>query len=494
MFKINWDLILKINPLFWLLAILPTALILFSFIRLEKAEAVKFRQDTRLEIMDHLVVIRAQLEKNLNQSFMIAETLSAYIGAHPNIKSTEFTQIAKELLNGRPEIRNLAIIQGSVVKYAYPESGEEERVGTNIASKGQEADYWRVVYRRQVVVVGPVKLHQSGYAIIGRHPIFLNQSGDRALHGGAYWGQVSVMIDIPNLSRISGLYDENLPFEIALRNQDDQTSEIFYGETDIFTNNPVSLSVLLPEGTWQLGAVPKNGWVARPSGFSVYRLMEIFFLVFSAVLGIGVVLYTFVRRAAEAKLKESQLTLLKLNRRLKQEKELLRKLTITDELTRLYNRRYIVQRFRRELNKADRYQTKLTIIIFDIDHFKKINDQYGHFTGDEALRTISRVIAGQLREVDLVGRYGGEEFLVILPESDLEAGLAVAERIRQEVQAIEWSKLKLQVTISGGVAQYQSEEAGFELIRRADHGLYQAKSNGRNQIQQGSLWEEKVKE
>jgi len=156
--------------------------------------------------------------------------------------------------------------------------------------------------------------------------------------------------------------------------------------------------------------------------------------------------------------------------------------TITDDLTGIYNHRYIFQCLQQELRRAKRYKHPLTVMMLDLDHFKLVNDRWGHQVGDHVLKSVARIIASNLRETDMVGRYGGEEFLVILPMTDIKDGLQVAERIRKEVQEASFRQKGLKVTISIGAAQYNGDKLD-KLIGRADSLLYQAKNNGRNRVE-----------
>lgn len=166
---------------------------------------------------------------------------------------------------------------------------------------------------------------------------------------------------------------------------------------------------------------------------------------------------------------------------LKAVQEELRAASFTDPLTGLYNRRYVYQRLAHEIDLAKRYGHRLSVILFDLDHFKRINDTFGHGMGDEVLVQVSRRLKDCTREVDVAGRHGGEEFLVILPHADLTEAAEVAERIRDAVAGIEWDVESVRVTISGGVAQYRGETLDV-FLDAADRWLYQAKESGRNRI------------
>jgi diguanylate cyclase (GGDEF)-like protein len=156
----------------------------------------------------------------------------------------------------------------------------------------------------------------------------------------------------------------------------------------------------------------------------------------------------------------------------------------TDALTFLPNRRQIIGDLQKEVIFSDRYGTPLSISMLDIDHFKKINDNYGHIVGDEVLRTLASELRDHIRYPDTIGRYGGEEFLIVLPHSTLHAASDQAERLCRLVQSllIKSGEQQLALTVSIGVAQYQIHKEDWEaLLRRADAALYQAKNNGRDQ-------------
>ena len=164
------------------------------------------------------------------------------------------------------------------------------------------------------------------------------------------------------------------------------------------------------------------------------------------------------------------------------EMEHLHRTSTTDALTGLLNRGTIMQRLQEELQRTHRYGHPLSIVLFDLDHFKQVNDTWGHLLGDEVLRRASYALLECSRETDLCGRYGGEEFLFVLPDTGLEQARVYAERIRAEIEKLAFAERDLHVTISGGVVQCNGEDAA-ELIRKADLLLYRAKDNGRNRIE-----------
>ena len=169
-------------------------------------------------------------------------------------------------------------------------------------------------------------------------------------------------------------------------------------------------------------------------------------------------------------------------------KETMRELELAtriDGLTQIYNRKYWEECLVNEFNRTVRYQNELSLIMFDLDHFKLLNDNYGHQCGDHVLIESAKRVKSVLRDADIFGRYGGEEFAVILPETPVFGALEVAERIRKIIagSAIDFEGQSISFSVSVGVASYDSADNRYEdLISEADSALYQAKSLGRNQI------------
>jgi len=164
--------------------------------------------------------------------------------------------------------------------------------------------------------------------------------------------------------------------------------------------------------------------------------------------------------------------------------EVLRKLATTDPLTGAFNRRYFMELMAREQRRADRYETTYSILMIDIDHFKRVNDTYGHQVGDHAIQAMAEACKGATRPTDIVARYGGEEFIVTLTHTDQPGAVKVAERLREAASeiAIPTEREALQFTISIGVATYRKKSSVDAIIGRADHALYGAKTGGRNRV------------
>jgi len=168
----------------------------------------------------------------------------------------------------------------------------------------------------------------------------------------------------------------------------------------------------------------------------------------------------------------------------KERQDLLEKWATTDPLTEHFNRRHFFEMAHRELDRSNRLHSPLSFIMLDIDNFKKVNDQYGHLVGDIVLVRLAKILRQQLRSVDLCCRYGGEEFVLCLPDTHLEGAKDVAERIRLAIlqETIRSSDdQSFSISISLGVADSQDDQSVEGILKRADTALYQAKDGGRNQ-------------
>lgn len=155
---------------------------------------------------------------------------------------------------------------------------------------------------------------------------------------------------------------------------------------------------------------------------------------------------------------------------------------IRDFSTGLYNRRYAMERLEQLYLHAKRYHNTFTIALIDIDHFKRINDTFGHSVGDRVIEQLAAALVRCLRETDICSRYGGEEFLVLMPETDTQEAILSLDRLRQQVSELKWAEMQRPVTISSGVIAWQQNKSIEQLMFLADQRLSTAKKAGRNQV------------
>lgn len=157
-------------------------------------------------------------------------------------------------------------------------------------------------------------------------------------------------------------------------------------------------------------------------------------------------------------------------------------LATTDSLTGITNRSEFSRILASEMDRAKRYGTPLSLIMYDLDYFKRVNDSFGHDAGDEVLRAVTDVVKGNTRTVDVVARWGGEEFMVLMPQSDLASARSAAEKLRQAIAEHRFEKVNT-ITVSFGVTEFVPQDDSNTLLKRADDALYLAKANGRNRVE-----------
>jgi diguanylate cyclase len=237
---------------------------------------------------------------------------------------------------------------------------------------------------------------------------------------------------------------------------------------------------------WSLTVIASGAvllFAARHAGMAVSNAFEISltWLSFSLVLGRCLVLSVYAN--------DMRTRLASSRRKLAASLEQVQKLASHDELTGALNRRSLMAALERERSRAERSGAPFSIAMIDVDHFKRVNDTHGHAAGDEVLRALVATVHKTMRATDMFGRYGGEEFLLILVDAASALVLAAMERIRAAVNARNWSTIApdLSVTLSAGVASYRKGETIEQLLHRADQALYQAKDAGRNTVIMNSL-------
>ena len=230
----------------------------------------------------------------------------------------------------------------------------------------------------------------------------------------------------------------------------------------------LALVALAAHGTMLALLLAHNPQLDRAAVFSEFAVLFVVLPWFAVIGG-------YVNRL-RVRLAES-------HRSLKAAFERIEELAIRDELTGMYNRRFLMECLARERSRAERLNAPLCVCLIDIDRFKAINDTLGHAAGDAVLRGLAKVASAALRTIDIIGRFGGEEFLVVLPGTPLAGAAAAAERLRAGVEGARFAMVgERQVTATFGVAEYARGEEITALLARADRALYAGKARGRNQV------------
>ncbi|MEW6645612.1 MAG: ATP-binding protein [Pseudomonadota bacterium] len=277
--------------LFSLAGAAVAAALLLVTLWLVQLEEDKVREERRAQAVSQLSTVRARLEGIVNSTLYLTRGLVAHIAARGDIGNAEFDDLARELMSHSRHIRNIGLARGNVISHMYPLQGNEGALGLRyLDTPAQRPAVLRAMESRRTVLAGPVDLVQGGRGFINRTPIYLTppqgQSGS-----GAYWGMASIVIDADSLLRDAGLQDDSW-LVFALRGKDGlgASGEVFLGDAALFERDPVVLEILLPEGYWQLAAIPHDGWEPPLAYVPVMLLGG---LLVAALL--GMLVYTLLR-------------------------------------------------------------------------------------------------------------------------------------------------------------------------------------------------------
>ena len=412
----------------------------------------------RIEVLNHAATLRARLEGEINSSLHLTRGLIANVAIKPEVKTAEFDALASEIIAVGRNIRNIGLARNNVITHIYPLAGNEAALGLDYAS---QPDQWPAIRaamdKRGTVVAGPVDLVQGGQAFIARTPIYTRggTGGHLSEHKPSYWGMASIVIDIPTLFASAGIKSQINGLKIALRGKDGMGEEgdLIFGDPAVFTADPVTLSVLLPNGNWQLGAWPLGGW--RGNDAMVWPLRVSGWLIATAIgLLIGLLL-----RAREVN----------------------KSLALLDHLTKLPNRRLLEDRFEQTIARSLRNNTGFGVLYIDLDGFKQVNDQYGHRVGDGLLIEVAKRLLAATRKVDTVARIGGDEFIVLFDGIDSSEDMRrLCGTLKSDLRGnayIEGHRLELKASVGGALYPKDGKDID-ELLRSADHEMYQEKHGG----------------
>ncbi|MCP4994275.1 MAG: transporter substrate-binding domain-containing protein [Gammaproteobacteria bacterium] len=301
------------------------------------------------------------------------------------------------------------------------------------------------------------------------------KDGLERVHAGEIYGFIdaipSIGYAIQNMGytdiKISGKLGIDWTLSIAVRNDDPLLLGIM--EKAIKTVPKKSLQAI------------KNRWltVRFEQGID-YTLIWWLLLIFSLIV-LFFTYYNLQLSQFNRKIRVANDEISHSNHLLTEKTQELERLSYTDRLTQLYNRMKLDEVFQQELERAERYKSQFTIIILDLDHFKTVNDTHGHPYGDYMLKCVAQTLKSYVRATDTLGRWGGEEFMIISPETTLEGGSQLAETLRNKIEGLSFDKAGVQ-TASFGVAAYRQGEQENTLVSRADKALYRAKHQGRNRV------------
>ena len=436
-----------------LIAALCTGIILmlaFSTLILGEVNRMKEKEINR--VTHDYVHFQNQIQDFFAKNINLMEGFSAYVKTFEQYDNEDINNYLENLTTSNAYyIRDIGLIRDTTIKWIYPMEGNEKALGTDLSKvKDQAASIDYVKRNLTYYFDGPRQLVQGGTGYIIRMPIVKND---------AYWGIVSVVLDAHKVEALFTEYEKECRIHVAILNKEAENNLIFGDPSIISEENPV-FSNQFAGSQWTIYVK------STESGYLDWNYI-ILLTVVSAVVGMLAIrlIYRYISEVERVRAKN----------------DMLNKAVYRDRLTGLYNRSYFDIRLHEEIDHANRYKAPFSILYFDLDHFKSVNDRYGHSSGDKVLMKISESVGNYLRSCDILSRWGGEEIVILMPETHLEGALAAAEKIRALIEAID-HPLVGEVTASFGVAEYYPDEYMGSLLKRVDSALYRAKAEGRNRV------------
>lgn len=546
----------------------------------------------QIESKNRLSLVRARIEGVINSNILLVQGFSSVVSTNPDIDQQYFSQIGRDITKNSTIIRNIAAAPDMVISLMYPIEGNEAAIGLDYNKHPQQRDAaYKVIETGKLILAGPVQLKQGGVGFIARIPVYTNVGLETR-----FWGLLSSVMDVDRFYREAGLFDQSLDLLIAIKGRDakGKDGELFFGPESIYQQSPVTETINLPYGSWQLAAIPRHGWLTRPpylwqtrsvALITTLLLLSLIYVKvksnsqrklltsdlkaanhrFTSVLdGMNAAVYvadmqdyevlyanpktletfgqdivgkkcwqtlqsgqtgpcdfctnpqlidengsanpcfrnemvntvtgSWIHTEAQAipwddghlvrlavgtdisKMKENEALLHEAHKNLEA-------IAYYDPLTDLPNRRLLAEKFDQMVKLNQRTDNKLAICYLDLDGFKRINDQFGHKTGDELLIQVAYKLKNVLREGDTIARWGGDEFSLILTIDILGDLHEIMQRILSTVSGkYALDEANAFISASIGVAIYPQDETDLDsLLRQADQAMYTAKQKGKQQ-------------
>lgn len=416
-------------------------LILIGFLIGAYSDLSRKISDEKHDMIQQLALTESNINEVTNHNISKMIGVTAHISINTDIDIEELNYFVQKVVHSEKNIiSNLGIFEDTTAIYIYPYEANKDMSNINLANiPSQKNDALRVKNGLEIVITAPVEVVQGGIGIMTRMPI--------TLPDGSYWGQLGYMMKIDDIIGNLFLDTDNYTYLITQYDTDSGLSHLVYDSGFKEKLLVDEISIKLPSGYWKV-QIGYNNLLGLTS-------LVFYIMIFSAII------FFVLARYIISKFEAYNTELLYLSQR--------------DELTGLKNRRSVK-------NSLDTFNS---VLMLDIDDFKKINDKYGHYVGDEILLQLSRRVESITRKNDVVVRWGGEEFLILMVSTDNDSALIAANRVLDKFKKpFTVDKNVLRVTASIGVAcsndvpNIQMEK----VIKAADDAMYISKKNGKNQI------------
>jgi len=414
--------------------------------------------------VERLTMEQLILEKSIRISDSLAtllyktQMLSSLV-LQSNGEVENFEQIAATIVDD-PSILNILIAPNGVVSDVYPLEGNEAVIGLNFLAEGAgNKEAVLAMETGKLVLGGPFDAVQGGQVLVGRLPVFIDEPDGTK----RFWGLVSVTLKYPQALDRAGLSElkiQGFAYEIWRMNPDNDERQIISGSGHSYNNrtNYVEKHILIANADWYFRILPVRSW---------YEFPETWISIFISLL-VSLLVAVVTQH----------------NKKLQILKNKLEILSNTDPLTGIYNRRFFMDSAAKQMDRVNRINSEAFVILFDLDRFKKINDNYGHHAGDVVLNDIAARVTGMLRSYDLFARYGGEEFIIFTADIDKASVICLAERIRADIAdtPVKSDGIHISITASFGIAPAAPVNNLEAAIAFADNAMYEAKAAGRNRV------------
>lgn len=433
-------------PLIYGLATLLVFLAIFGL--LTRAEYEKYKANSRSEAVHYGSMLHTQIDRELNALLFISAGMSSYLSVyHDELNPRKIEAILADLYSRSLHVRNLGVAVGYRLTYVYPRKNNEKAIGIDYRDRpNQWPQVQQAIETRRGVLAGPLDLVQGGKGLIYRYPVFIEDK---------YWGILSTVINTESFLRAAFKDIAGSDYDFAIRVKKKPASPTFYGDARLFDDRDAYTMVSnVPNGQWEWAIKRKTSGLPK-----LIWVMSIMGTVIGLLLG-SLVFYFMLER--------TRLTVH----------------AMYDSLTGLANRRLLQDRMNQAFEQARRFGRTMAVMYIDLDHFKRLNDKYGHDFGDELLKVTAKKLTSCIRNVDTLSRVGGDEFIIVLEEiSEPQDVRPVADSIMEAFkEPARIFDINIRIELSLGIAIYQpgSDLALQALLKQADIALYEAKGSGRN--------------
>lgn len=427
-------------------------IILFVFLMFLYNYSMRIREDNESKVTVSYYSLVDDIRDFRNQNISLLSGFEAYIQLNDDYEDAEIYRYLDFLLKDQlHDIRNIGIFIDTTIRWVYPLEGNESAIGVDLSKNSEQAEEVRRVKENlETLFVGPIDLIQGGSGFIIRMPLLKNST---------YWGMVSIVLKAENAFGFVDAHTELYKVDYLITTSDEK-EEVVYGNEAILEMKPLRFTTEDTLGRWNVYVVPTGGWDNQN-----VQIIFIFIIGLSISILIAGRVFFWIRNY---------------NQVLSDKIELESKY-ILDRFTKIYTKEYFNLRLKEEFSHAQRHNYPISMIYFDLDHFKNVNDNYGHAAGDDVLLQVVKVVKSIIRTEDVFSRWGGDEFILLLPHTELKDVQYVAERICHEIAYSELCRA-YGVTSSIGCSEWKQGEYLESWFLRTDKALYVSKNTGKNKV------------